>query len=121
MTEVRLITKQEYMNGVSEQVGSLMFSSDLYDCTSLVDKKELRKTFKTELANKRLYAVLVHTNKSKDFKNIKNENIKYKYSAFCRKECDGAFFEDGEWVYRNPVGDAIIVYTDIKRKVNRSV
>jgi|APGre2960657404_1045060.scaffolds.fasta_scaffold352544_1 hypothetical protein len=116
-TQVSFITKQEYLNGLNQQVGSLMFSSELYDCLSLVDRKQLRKDFKTQLANKRVYAVLIHTNRSRVFKNIKNPSIKYKYSAFCDKDSDGAVFEDGNWVYRNPVGDAIIVYTEIKQHI----
>jgi hypothetical protein len=119
MTEVRFMNKQEYLNGLNQQVGTLMFGSDLWDCLSLVDRKELRKKFKSQLANKRVYAVLVYTNKSKNFKNIRNMAIKYKYSVFCDKESEGAYFEDGCWVHKNPVGDAIIVYTDIKPKTEK--
>ena len=119
MTEVRFMNKQEYLNGLNQQVGTLMFGSDLWDCLSLVDKKELRKRFKSQLANKRVYAVLIHTNKSKNFKNIRNMAIKYKYSAFCDWMFDGAYMEDGFWVYSNPVGDAIVVYTDIKPKTKK--
>ena len=116
MTEVRFMNKQEYLNGLNQQVGTLMFSNDLWDCSNLVDMKELRKQFKSQLANKCVYKVLIYTDKSKDFKNIRNLSIKYKYSAFCDKVFDGAYFEDGFWVYSNPVGDAIVVYTDIKPK-----
>ena len=115
MTEVTFMNKQEYMIGLNHMVGTLMFSSDLWDCSSLVDMKELRKQFKSQLANKRVYKVLIHTDKSKDFKNIRNLSIKYKYACFADKLVDGAYMnKDGYWVYDNPVGDAIIVYTDIK-------
>ena len=120
-TQVSFITKQEYMNGLEKQVGSLMFSGYLYDCISLVDTKQLRKDFKNQLENKRVYAVLIYTNSSKKFKNIKNSSIKYKYSAFCDKDTDGAFFEDGYWVYKNPVGDAIIVYDEVKQRKKKQV
>lgn len=118
MTTVSFMTAKDYKATLQQDVGSLMFSGDYYDAGHHIDKTKLRKTFKTELEGKRIYAVLIHTTSSKGFKNYANTQIRYKNPMFCSATSDGAYEgKSGFTVYDQPVGDAIVVYTEIKPKV----
>jgi hypothetical protein len=122
MTTVSFITKETYDCDFKEGLGSLMFPGDYYDCQSYLDKRKLRKQFKEELAGKRLYAVLLHTDNSKQYKNIQNKQIKFKTPLVADETTDGAYkrnFPDNEalsrfWYYDHPVGDVIVVYSVMK-------
>jgi len=117
MTTVSFMTAKEYKATLQQDVGSLMFSGDYYDAGRHIDKTKLRKTFKTELEGKRIYAVLVHTDSSKGFKNYANTQIRYKSPMFCSATSDGAYTsKNGFTVYDQPVGDAIVVYTEMRPK-----
>jgi hypothetical protein len=117
MTTVSFMTAKDYKATLQQDVGSLMFSGDYYDAGRHIDKTKLRKTFKTELEGKRIYAVLIHTDSSKGFKNYANTQIRYKNPMFCSATSDGAYTsKNGFTVYDQPVGDAIVVYTEIAPK-----
>lgn len=118
MTTVQFITNKERK---TMNVGSLMFPGDYYDCSRSIDKKHLRKQFAKELEGKRIVSVLIHTEESEGFKNIQNPSIKYKNRMIGCEKMDGAYravLEEADryfWWADHPVGDAIIVYTDIKK------
>ena len=119
MTTVSFITKETYDCDFKQRMGSLFFSGDYYNCQRHLDKKQLRKQFKEELAGKRLYAVLLHTDNSKQYKNIQNKQIKFKTPLVAEETTDGAYQRnalDGLWYYDHPVGDVIMVYSNIKTK-----
>jgi len=111
------MTAKDYKATLQQDVGSLMFSGDYYDAGRHIDKTKLRKTFKTELEGKRIYAVLIHTTSSKGFKNYANTQVRYKTPMFCNATSDGAYEgQSGFMVYDQPVGDAIVVYTEFAPK-----
>lgn len=111
------MTAEEYKLTLQQDVGSLMFSNDYYNSVRDIDKVKLRKNFAEELKNKRIYAVLVHTLSSRGFKNYANTQVRYKSPMFCSETADGARMGKFGYVYDQPVGDVVVVYTDIKRKI----
>jgi len=102
-----------------------------YECLTMVDRKDVRNRFKTELKGTRLYKILITTKKHPEFKNIQNQCIKYKYNVFADKDTDGAiedlhpmweikgFREYSHWLVRHPVGNVIIVHTETKETKNQ--
>jgi len=119
MTTVSFMPAQQYKATLQQDVGSLMFSGDYYDAGYNIDKTKLRKNFKTELEGKRVYAVLIHTESSKGFKNYANTQVPFKKPMFCSETSDGAYTEGRFTVYDQPVGDAIVVYSEITPKVKQ--
>jgi len=118
-TTVKFITTKERK---TMHVGSLMFPGYYYDCGHNVDKKHLKKQFAKELEGKRIMGVLIHTEDSSEFKNIQNKSIQYKTRMIGCEKMDGAYrarLEETDryfWWTDHPVGDAIIVYSEIKKK-----
>lgn len=116
MTTVSFMTNAEYKATLQAERGSLMFPGNYYDCSRFVDKKEVRDNFIDELKDKRIIHIMVHTDKSPGFKNKANRDIPYKDSVCASKDQDGAELEMmcGRLMYvcHQPVGDAIVVYTE---------
>jgi hypothetical protein len=114
------MSNAEYKATLQAEQGSLLFPGNYYDCSRLVDKKEVRNNFFDELKDKRITHILVHTDTSPGFKNKANRDIPYKYSVCASKDQDGADLEMmcGRLMYvcHQPVGDAIIVYAEVKVK-----
>jgi hypothetical protein len=115
------MTITDYKATLQQDVGSLMFSGQLYDCGSNVDKTKLRKDFKEELKGKRIHAVLIYTDESPKFSKEQNTLIKYKSPSVADKEQEGAFQIEYPnyklsrfWWSNHPMGDAIVVYTEPK-------
>lgn len=120
MTTVSFMTNTDYKATLKEEQGSLMFPGNYYDCMRFVDKKAVRDDFLDELKDKRITHILVHTDTSPGYKNIANRDIPYKDRVCASEDQDGSNLEMmcGRlmWVSYQPVGDAIIVYTETKVK-----
>ena len=106
MTTTTIISKEQFNNEIKDRVGSLLFPSDLYDMLHYFDMKQLRKYFNVTGRSKKICKLLVQTCPEK---NIANKDITFKYDLRACSGINGAFFKDGEWLYRHPVGDMIIV------------
>lgn len=124
MPSISFMTITDYKANLQQDVGGLMFSGQLYDCGHNVDKDKLRKDYKEELKGKRIHAVLIYTEDSPKFSKAQNTLIKYKNPSVADKGQEGAFQRDHAhpqisqmWWSNHPMGDAIVVYTEPKVKV----
>jgi len=120
MPSVSFSTFADYKYCFEDDVGGLIFANRYYDCSHNVDKVKLRKDFKTELAGKRIYSILIET--TPGLKQL-NTLVKYKSPSVAEKDQEGAFQKPHEhpqiaemWWTNHPMGDVIVVYLEPKPK-----
>ena len=113
----KVIPYKTYMKEYINNVGSLMFVDDWYECNSYVDKVKLRKNIKSLLPKgARIYSILIPTEGSPNYKNVVNKTIPYKTPLCASPDQDGAYLKHYPeinftmWASDYPIGDAIVVY-----------
>jgi hypothetical protein len=108
MTTTTILTKTQFLI-LEEKVGAIEHGNDYYDATKEIDCDKVRKKF----GLKDKIKIIIMTESHKDFKNIANLDLSYKYPVFARSTYDGAYeAKTGSlkyWAVNNPVGDAFII------------
>ena len=104
--EVQIISMRDFNE--KNEIGGLMFPSKYYDCFYYCDKKQLYKTFKKELQNKKIVKVLTIT---ENYEKIQNKKIKYRCPLFCEDLLPGSYYlpEWNSFITDYPYGKVIIL------------
>jgi hypothetical protein len=116
MTTIQVINKATFEEQYRNQVGSLLFPSDWYDCLHYVNTTKLRKNIKDQVPKgARILKVLVPVDTSARYTNVANKQVPYKNPVCADRTQDGAYYKTypemnfAMWASDFPVGDAIVV------------
>ena len=126
MTTITIISNTTFKTDeYQSKMGTGMFPSQLYNCVSYVDTKELRKDLIADgfqfVKGARIVGVLTQTDEHPEYKNVQNGMVRYKTPLCADRNMAGAFFTHLKarpdfqyWAVNHPVGDVIIVMSKVE-------